>query len=697
MNSDQKEAQRHAAELRKRGEAELAGVAQPRLESRTPEVVLHELRVHEIELEMQNEELRRTQHALESARDRYLDLYEFAPVGYITVSHAGLITECNLAAAELLGLERKNLHGIALAQRLKTQEDADRWYLHFKRSLQSDATLSCELGLKRADSSRVTVLLESRCRTTNGVAMVSVTLTDISARKQAEDALKASQELIQNVIDGSQSLIYTLDREGKFTLVNLRLAALLGQTREQLIGHSRESFLPAEVAREHHRNDLRVMDRMEPTELEEVNREVDGEHTYLSQKFPLFDAQAKVIGVCGISTDITQRKRAQIQAEHANRALSLLSTVNHHLIHAENEAQLLQSLCQGVVQVHGYRMGWVGYVQHDPAKSIEVAARTDHEQGYVGWAQLTWAETPHGSGPTGRAIRTGETQICQDIAQETNFLPWREEALRRGYRSSISLPLLDADSDQVFGVFNLYSGDVNAFIPSEIELLEQMAVELAFGVRALRTRIERDLAQLENEQQIAKLQDRLEDTVRAISTMGEMRDPYTAGHQSRVAQLALALATQIGLPQEQAHAIYPAGVVHDLGKILIPAEILSKPGRITDIEYRLIKTHARAGYEILQGIDFPWPIAQMVLQHHERQDGSGYPQGLKGEAILLEARILAVADVVEAMCSHRPYRTGLGIETALKEIERGSGKEFDAQVVTTCLTLFRDQGFSFKS
>ena len=179
--------------------------------------------------------------------------------------------------------------------------------------------------------------------------------------------------------------------------------------------------------------------------------------------------------------------------------------------------------------------------------------------------------------------------------------------------------------------------------------------------------------------------------------MGEMRDPYTAGHQSRVAQLALALATQIGLPQEQAHAIYLAGVVHDLGKILIPAEILSKPGRITDIEYSLIKTHARAGYEILQGIDFPWPIAQMVLQHHERQDGSGYPQGLKGEAILLEARILAVADVVEAMCSHRPYRTGLGIETALKEIERGSGKEFDAQVVTTCLTLFRDQGFSFKS
>jgi len=153
----------------------------------------------------------------------------------------------------------------------------------------------------------------------------------------------------------------------------------------------------------------------------------------------------------------------------------------------------------------------------------------------------------------------------------------------------------------------------------------------------------------------------------------------------------------MGLAEEKIHGIHLAASVHDLGKINIPAEVLSKPGEITDIDFNLIKTHPQAGYDILQGIDFPWPIAHMVLQHHERLDGSGYPQGLKGEAILLEARILSVADVVEAMSSHRPYRPGLGIEAALAEITKNRGAFYDSQVVDACLALFREQHYSFKS
>ena len=162
------------------------------------------------------------------------------------------------------------------------------------------------------------------------------------------------------------------------------------------------------------------------------------------------------------------------------------------------------------------------------------------------------------------------------------------------------------------------------------------------------------------------------------------------------ADLAVAMATQMGLPDEQVHGIHLAGVLHDLGKIKVPALTLSKPGKITDIEYSLIKTHSQAGYDILKVIDFPQPIAQMVLQHHERSDGSGYPQGLKGDVILLEARILGVADVVEAMSSHRPYRPGLGIEAALAEITKQRGTHYDPQVVDACLALFREQGYSFK-
>ena len=270
---------------------------------------------------------------------------------------------------------------------------------------------------------------------------------------------------------------------------------------------------------------------------------------------------------------------------------------------------------------------------------------------------VTWAETERGMGPTERAIRSGTTQLCQDFANDPRNLPVRDAAQQRGYAASIALPL---SNGEVFGVLTVYADEVNAFSPLEIDLLEEMAGDMAFGVHTLHIRHERDLALEKNQQQLVQLQDSLEETVRAIATIVEMRDPYTSGHQVRVADLAEAIAKQMGLPDEQVHVIHLAGVVHDLGKIQIPAEILSKPGKITDIEYSLIKIHPQAGYDILKGINFPWPIAQMVLQHHERLDGSGYPQGLKGDDILLEARILAVADVVEAMSSHRPYRPRLG-------------------------------------
>ncbi len=183
--------------------------------------------------------------------------------------------------------------------------------------------------------------------------------------------------------------------------------------------------------------------------------------------------------------------------------------------------------------------------------------------------------------------------------------------------------------------------------------------------------------------------------MRAIAGIVEMRDPYTAGHQARVANLASAIARQMGFSDERVQAIHLASIVHDLGKIKIPAEILSKPGKLSDIEYQFIQTHAQAGYDILKDISFPWPIAQMALQHHERVDGTGYPQGLTGDAFMLEARILGVADVVEAMSSHRPYRAALGTEAALAEITQHRGIYFDPQVVDACLILFREKGFAF--
>ena len=175
----------------------------------------------------------------------------------------------------------------------------------------------------------------------------------------------------------------------------------------------------------------------------------------------------------------------------------------------------------------------------------------------------------------------------------------------------------------------------------------------------------------------------------------EIRDPYTAGHQRRVSNLARAIATEMGLSHDQIEGIRIAGIVHDLGKITVPSEILSKPGLISLIEHSLINTHPQKGFEILSSINFPWPIAQIVLQHHERINGSGYPAGLKKDQILLEAKVLMVADVVEAMASHRPYRPSRGVQLAMDEITKNKGILYDKRVVDACLRLFLNKGFKF--
>jgi PAS domain S-box-containing protein len=204
---------------------------------------------------------------------------------------------------------------------------------------------------------------------------------------------------------------------------------------------------------------------------------------------------------------------------------------------------------------------------------------------------------------------------------------------------------------------------------------------------------ERKLAEEATARHLAEMQQAMMATVHVASTMGELRDPYTSGHERRVGELSAAIGAELGLSDHQVEGLRVAGYLHDSGKIMVPSEILSKPGKISPIEFALIKEHAQQGYEILKGVNFPWPVALVALQHHERLDGTGYPKGLQGEEIVLEARILAIADTVEAMGSHRPYRPGLGIEKALAEIEQHRGTRYDPQAADACLRLFREKGY----
>jgi HD-GYP domain-containing protein (c-di-GMP phosphodiesterase class II) len=255
------------------------------------------------------------------------------------------------------------------------------------------------------------------------------------------------------------------------------------------------------------------------------------------------------------------------------------------------------------------------------------------------------------------------------------MLPWRDAAIKMGYQASIAIPI--ADDAGVMGALMVYAAEANSFDADELALLEELGKALAFGIMGIRERKKRYEA--------------LISAVGAIAATVELRDPYTAGHQRHVADIAVAIASEMQLSADQVEGIRLAAIIHDVGKIGVPVEILSKPTKLSPLEFSLIQTHAESGYDLLKAIPFEWPIAEMVRQHHERMDGSGYPRGLKGDAIDLGARIIAVADVVDSMSSHRPYRAALGIDKALEELAKGQGTIYDTKVVDVCAQLFRDK------
>lgn len=522
---------------------------------------------------------------------------------------------------------------------------------------------------------------------------------DITMRKLAEASMKASALRYQLLFESSRDALMTLAPPSwKFTGANRATLELFGVSSvAEFISLGPWDISPS-LQPDGRPSSLKAQEMIDIA-LREGSHFFEWRHQRLEgQPFAADVLLTKMkvgeeVFLQATVRDITDRKRAEYQIQNNTRALVTLGEVNHHLVHATDEYELLSSVCRTIVNQQGYRIAWVGYLEYDATKTIRPIAQAGDESYLEAAGLVVWSDTERGRGPSGRAARSGHTQVAQNFLADEYILPWREEALKYGLSSCISLPLMN--ENKVFGVLTIYAKQADAFNVEETKLLEEMAGDLAFGVRSLRTRHERDQALEQNRLQLAQLRENLEETVQAIATIVEMRDPYTAGHEARVAELAGAIAKEMGLPDEQVHGIHLAAEVHDLGKIQVPAEILSKPGKLTKIEYDLIRVHPQAGYDILKDINFPWPIAQMVLQHHERIDGSGYPQGLKGEQIILEARILCVADVVEAMHSHRPYRPGLGLESALGEIWKGRGTLYDSAVVDACLKLFREAKFQF--
>ncbi|MBL6750816.1 MAG: PAS domain S-box protein [Nevskia sp.] len=501
---------------------------------------------------------------------------------------------------------------------------------------------------------------------------------DITERKQSEQALKLFRVLIDHASDAIEVVEPATMR---YLDVNQKACADLGYSREELL-----SMTVFDVDPELRRLDPGALEkRVSETGtalIESVHRRKDGSTfpVEVSISRARLDRDYQVVSV----RDISERKAQEASLARMNRALRTLSAGNSVVVHASSEIQLLQDMCRTVVTAGGYLMAWVGLVQPDPVRTVRPVAWAGNGDDYVRRLNIALADDERGSGPTGLCIRTGMPQAARNIESDAFMSPWRADAIGHGYLSSLALPL--SGPGGAFGSLTIYAAEPDAFDPDELALLTEMAGDLSYGVAALRTQAAHAEAQ-------RRLERSMEGTVNALATTVETRDPYTAGHQRRVAVIATAIAQELALDANRSRGLHLAAAIHDIGKINIPAEILSKPGKLTDIEYELIKAHAEAGYQILKDVEFPWPVAETIHQHHERLDGSGYPRGLKADQMLQEAKILAVADVVEAMSSHRPYRASLGVDAGLDEIAKGRGTLYDTAAVDACLRLFRERGF----
>lgn len=538
----------------------------------------------------------------------------------------------------------------------------------------------------RADGSEFPVqVMGTEVHLEDGQAKL-VFMTDISQRRTSEEALRASEARFRGYFDLPLVGMALTSPENGFIAANDRFCEILGYPREELTGINWIELT--------HPDDR-------DAELVQFVRLLAGEiDTYsLDKRFIRKDGltvwtvmsigcvrkpDGKVDTICSFLDDITASKVAKATLQKHIRELKLLSEINASLLKAHSEHELLEDYCRIIVETGGYKMAWVGFPVEADDKPVQPVACFGDNTGYLKRVHISWAEIDRGMGPVGRAIRSGRIQYSEDIATDPNFQIWRRHALKAGFRSVIAVPFHQSDGE--WACLMTYGAEPMPWSDAEQKLMEQVASALGFGIKSLRTAIAKEQYQRD-------LHSSLEQTIQVIADTVDQRDPYTAGHQRRVGDLCMQVARKMGMDEDRVRGLALAATIHDLGKIAIPAEILAKPGRLTPIQFSLVKEHVQLGYEIIKDVRFPWPIREMIQQHHERMDGSGYPMGLKGHALLPESRILMVADVVEAMTNHRPYRAARGIEIALEEIDRGRGSKFDEATVDAFLDLFRKDGY----
>ncbi|MBC8180652.1 PAS domain S-box protein [candidate division KSB1 bacterium] len=583
------------------------------------------------------------EQSLRESETRFRILFESSPDGIYATDLNGKIIDVNLAASLLHEMGKGELIGKKMLELVHA--DCLKDVENDLPSMLSGEISYYETSFRTGNETAVPVELRIRTVKYSNETAQMFYVRDVSERVRVGESFMESQRALSYFMSNLPGLAYRCLNDKKWTMkfVSQGCSNLTGYLPEDLIENRKISFgkiIQPEFQKNVWETKQEALKNEQAYQLEYKILTSTGKELWVwEQGRGVYNLTGKLMSCEGIIIDVDNLKQTEgALRESEVRFRSLIENVSSIAVQGFNKDRNLIFWNKASEALYGYSK------EEAIGKNLEKLIIPEYSRQEVTNDIQTWIKTE-------KAIPDGE------------------QGLKRKDGS-----IFEAHSSHV--MFKNMHGEPE-FYNLDVDLTEL------------------NQAKKELQKSIHDLKKTFEGTVLALMSAVEMRDPYTAGHQVGVAKLACAIARELRVEENQIEGIRIAGLLHDIGKINIPSEILTKPGALTDLEYQLMQMHPQFGFEILRTINFPWPIAQMVLQHHEKIDGSGYPQKLKRKKIILEAKIITVADVVEPMSSHRPYRPALGIDAALAEIKRGKGKQYEPDVVTACLKLFKEKGFTF--